>query len=227
VRLDPDDAIAELNEDNNAASAPFVVAADNLAPTSSAGASPAANAAGWNNGNVSVALSAVDNPGGSGVRSITYSVNGSAPATANGASASVSVTAEGATTISYFATDNVGNVEPAKSLVVRIDKTAPTGTLSLSPDLLWPPNHKLVSITPSLPVSDNLGGAVTISAPVITSNEAQSADADWVVSGNSLQLRAERDGKGSGRVYTVTYTLTDQAGNRSQVSATVNVPHNQ
>jgi len=49
---------------------------------------------------------------------------------------------------------------------------------------------------------------------------------DWVVSGGNIKVRAERCDSGS-RVYTVTYTLTDQAGNSSQVSATVSVPHNQ
>jgi hypothetical protein len=40
-----------------------------------------------------------------------------------------------------------------------------------------------------------------------------------------LRLRAARNGSGSGRVYTVTYTLTDAAGNSSELSATVTVPH--
>jgi len=44
-----------------------------------------------------------------------------------------------------------------------------------------------------------------------------------VVSGETLQLRAERAQGGSGRVYTVTYTLTDQAGNTAQASSTVTV----
>ena len=38
-------------------------------------------------------------------------------------------------------------------------------------------------------------------------------------------LRAERSGKGSGRVYTVTYTATDASANGASASATVIVPH--
>ncbi|MBW8904414.1 MAG: hypothetical protein JF611_01825 [Betaproteobacteria bacterium] len=231
VVLDPDDTISELDETNNSAAATFVVTGDTVAPASVATPSPGPNAAGWNNGNVTVALSASDNAGGSGVRSITYAIGAGAPTTVNGASASLALSSEGVTTVRYFATDNVGNTESAKTLTVRIDRTPPVATLSLSPDRIWPPNHKLVTVTPSLNTSDNLN-AVVVSAPVVTSNEPQTGcDADdvagdWSVSGAAIQVRAERCGPGSGRTYTVTYTITDAAGNSSQASATVFVPHN-
>jgi alpha/beta hydrolase family protein/CARDB protein len=231
VVLDPDNTISELDETNNTAAATFAVTADTVAPTTVATPSPAPNAAGWNNGNVTVALSASDNAGGSGVRSITYAVGGGAATTVSGASASLSLATEGATTISYFATDNVGNAEAAKTLTVRIDKTPPVATLSLSPDRIWPPNHKFVTVSPSLSASDNLS-AVSVSAPVVTSNEPQAgcdrddAPGDWSVSGASIALRAERCSNGGGRTYTVTYTITDAAGNSSQASAVVFVPHN-
>ena len=51
---------------------------DNIAPNTTAASSPAANAAGWNNSPVTVTLSATDSGGGSGVKSITYSVNAGA-----------------------------------------------------------------------------------------------------------------------------------------------------
>ncbi|MHB1312700.1 MAG: InlB B-repeat-containing protein [Gemmatimonadaceae bacterium] len=41
------------------------------------------------------------------------------------------------------------------------------------------------------------------------------------------QLRAERDGNGPGRTYTLTYSGTDQAGNATTASCTVKVPHDQ
>jgi hypothetical protein len=112
--------------------------------------------------------------------------------------------------------------------VVRIDQTPPSGTLSLSPSPLWPPNHKLVTITPALAVSDAGGGPVSVSGPIVSSNEpvtggGDDTSPDWVVSGDTLQLRAERAEGSSGRVYTVSYTLTDQAGNSAQASSTVTV----
>ena len=39
-------------------------------------------------------------------------------------------------------------------------------------------------------------------------------------------LRAERDGQGNGRIYTVTYTATDSSGNSSEGVCEVFVPHN-
>jgi hypothetical protein len=104
--------------------------ADVTPPTTTASASPAANAAGWNKANVTVDLSAVDNTDGSGVKEITYSASGAqtiASTTVAGSSVSgISITAEGTTTLSFFAEDNAGNTEATKTLVLRIDKTAPT-----------------------------------------------------------------------------------------------------
>jgi len=102
---------------------------DNVAPSTVSVSSPEANGGGWNNSNVSVSLTANDNVGGSGVSSITYSSSGAqaiGTTTVTGSSTAVSVLAEGTTTITYYATDYVGNVEVPKSLIVRIDKTLPS-----------------------------------------------------------------------------------------------------
>jgi endo-1,4-beta-xylanase len=40
-------------------------------------------------------------------------------------------------------------------------------------------------------------------------------------------LRAERDGDGPGRVYTVVYVTTDSSNNASTAEASVLVPHDQ
>jgi hypothetical protein len=58
----------------------------------------------------------------------------------SGADATLTFTAEGITTLNYWAQDVGGNVEPQKSLTIRIDKTAPT--ISGMPSAgcaLWPP----------------------------------------------------------------------------------------
>ena len=101
---------------------------DTIPPGTVAGSSPAPTG-GWNNTNVNVTLSATDNAGGSGVRRITYSATGSqtiSATTVTGANASFAITGSGVTTVSFFAEDNAGNVETAKSLTVRIDRTAPS-----------------------------------------------------------------------------------------------------
>jgi hypothetical protein len=94
-------------------------------PSRSAAHSPAD----WNNSNVTVTLDTTDDD--SGVKEITYSTNGGANQTYNPTDR-ILVSPPGTTTISNFATDNVGNQEsPAKTLTVKIDKSAPTlGTVT-------------------------------------------------------------------------------------------------
>jgi N-acetylneuraminic acid mutarotase len=101
---------------------------ERTAPTTTATPSPLANAAGWNKSDVQVLLSAIDGPGGTGVQSIAYSYNGSqngGPFTAPGSSTSITIGAEGTTTVNYHAIDNSGNVEGDHALGLKIDKTAP------------------------------------------------------------------------------------------------------
>ena len=43
----------------------------------------------------------------------------------------------------------------------------------------------------------------------------------------TFDLRAERSGRGDGRVYTVTVTATDATGNSSQAELRFVVPHDQ
>ena len=109
---------------------------DLAAPDTSAVTSPAANAAGWFNSDVGVTLNAADGTGGSGVSQMVYSASGAqtiSPTTVAGASANLTVTAEGETVISYYARDNAGNIEAVKTLTVKIDKTAPTITAARNP----------------------------------------------------------------------------------------------
>jgi hypothetical protein len=103
---------------------------DATAPSTNAALDPAANAAGWNSGAVTVSLAATD-PEAGDVKEISYSATGAQPTaatTVNGGSASISVTAAGSTTLTFFATDQAGNQEQPQSLTVRIDRTAPTIT---------------------------------------------------------------------------------------------------
>jgi hypothetical protein len=100
---------------------------DTTKPSTSATRSVEPSAAGWNKEDVTVKLNATDNEGGWGVKEITYRINGGQPTTKQGDSVEVpAITAEGETTIAYYAADKAGNVEDEQSLQVKIDKTAPT-----------------------------------------------------------------------------------------------------
>jgi hypothetical protein len=110
---------------NESDTAQDAIGLDTAAPTATHAVSPLPNANGWNNSDVIVTLDAIDS-GGSGIKEISYSVNGGAYQTYN-PTAKIPVRSEGTTTISYFATDNAGNEEsPVKTFTVKLDKSAPT-----------------------------------------------------------------------------------------------------
>ena len=113
--------------------------ADQVAPVTTAAPSPQPNPAGWNNSDVVIALSAADEAGGSGVKNITVSTSGSqaiAETTVAGTSAVVTISAEGQTTVRFFATDNAGNAEQPRIVTINLDKTPPTidGSVTPSPN---------------------------------------------------------------------------------------------
>jgi len=93
-----------------------------------------------------------------------------------------------------------------------------------------------VTITANRVATDTCDTNPRIVLDSITSNELlESGDIQAVGGGpvpfgtnvNSFQLSAERLGSGNGRVYTVTYRVTDRIGNSAIASATVTVPHDQ
>lgn len=103
---------------------------DVVPPTTTAVVSPTPNAAMWNKIDTTVSLSAVDETGGSGVQRITYSAAGAqsiASTSVETAAGSVVISSEGNTTLTFQATDKDGNIEAPKTIVVSVDKTAPTG----------------------------------------------------------------------------------------------------
>ena len=55
------------------------------------------------------------------------------PVTPYNTSIPLIISSEGTTTISYYSTDNAGNIEETKTLLVKIDKTAPEAEVSFDP----------------------------------------------------------------------------------------------
>ena len=92
----------------------------------------------------------------------------------------------------------------------------------------------MVEVTVSFVVTDDSGDPVTIEVAIASSEGTNLHEPDWsdvvidVESGEiTLNLRAERDGNGDERLYTITLTATDTSGNEPQTSVTVTVPHDQ
>lgn len=108
------------------------------------------------------------------------------------------------------------------------DTTAPTLSVTLSPDTLHQ-NGKHVPISATMMVKDDYDPQPDIKLLSITANEPMDKDdikAKLFTDDRHFLLKAEHDGKShAGRIYTVTYVASDGSGNRTIVSSTVTVPH--
>lgn len=122
-------------------------------------------------------------------------------------------------------------------VVQVINGVEPTIEPVADKSILWPPNHKWVSISIVANAVDNSGLPVTLTA-VVTSNEPVDGlgrgdkAPDWtepIIDQENgvihLDLRAERSGRGNGREYSVTIIAEDVFGNSSVAIVKIIVPH--
>jgi hypothetical protein len=144
----------------------------------------------------------------------------------------------GTTVVQFRATDDSGNPRTCTANVVVQDTLPPSIAFTLDPTRLWPPNHRLVPIGAAVTVADVCNPNPPFVLASITSNEPDDGlgDGDTV---NDIQgaafgtpdlaflLRAERSGKGNGRIYTVVYTVTDGSSNTVSATQAVVVPKSQ
>jgi probable HAF family extracellular repeat protein len=208
---------------------------DTTPPVTLTTTSPVPNSNGWNNTDVMVTLTASDNPGGSGIKEIQFSLAGAqsmALQTVTGDAGSVTISAEGTTVLSYYATDNAGNQETTKTLTIKIDKTPPViSGMPAAGCTLWPPNGKMIQVA-TVTATDALSGISPGSFQVTgTSNEPPIAGEISITpngdGGYVIALQADRLGTGAGRVYTLTATASDLAGNTATLTSSCTVPHDQ
>jgi hypothetical protein len=115
------------------------------------------------------------------------------------------------------------------AVVSLTDAIAPTISVTVTPTAIFPPNDKLITVTATITVSDNIDPSPRIELVSITSNEplvgADVQGAAFGTDDRSFQLRARRADFGPGRTYTITYRATDAAGNSTLATATVFVGH--
>jgi hypothetical protein len=121
------------------------------------------------------------------------------------------------------------------ALIIVEDTTPPEISILVSPNVLWTPNHKMVDIQAAVTIND-IGDpnpnwklvSITGSEPEHGPGKKHSPDIIGHEPGTpdlEFQLRAERLGKGNGRVYTITYQAADSSGNTVLAEAIVTVPH--
>jgi predicted extracellular nuclease len=150
---------------------------------------------------------------------------GSLPVSVDG---TVNVNVPGDYVITYTATNGFDTTSIMRTVRV-VDSIAPVITgFAATPSSLGQPNHQMVDVATAFGVSDASGLATCTIA--VSSNEATNAAGDgntsfdWViVSTSHVQLRAERSGRGTGRIYTLTLRCSDNAGNQSVAATTVTV----
>ncbi len=107
---------------------------------------------GWYRSNVQVTLSASDNSGGSGVKLTQYKVDSGDWQTYSGP---FTVSGDGVHVVWCRSQDNAGNWEVEHSITVKIDRTAPSGSLSLDGGATSTPG---VLVRVDAPASDTTSG---------------------------------------------------------------------
>ena len=108
------------------------------------------------------------------------------------------------------------------------DVTPPEFSLVVEPNVLWPPNNKMILVEPSWEVSDNCDESPDVSLVDITMSAEGDVNEYVQIGGDgSIYLRAKKGRGGAVRIYTLTYEAVDDSGNAAIDSAAVIVPHDQ
>jgi hypothetical protein len=149
-----------------------------------------------------------------------------------GATASVRLPV-GVTIATLTVSDGQATSTDTVQITVR-DSTPPViSRAAAHPSVLWPPNHKMTPVTVLVSASDVCDAAVRCRIVGVSSNEpndghdAGKVPPDWEITGDlTVNLRAERSGNGSTRIYTITVHCTDASNNGSTRTVNVTVPHN-
>lgn len=122
----------------------------------------------------------------------------------------------------------------AKAQVLFVNSTPSCSAVKLDQTVLWPPNHKLVSVTASGATDGDIGDSATLVIDGVAQDEVVDGAGDGNTAPDAVLssppskqawLRAERSGTGNGRVYHVRFTATDTHGATCTGEATVGVPH--
>ena len=196
---------------------PVVAAPDSTPPLITPHIAGTLGSNGWYRSNVTVSWTVVDPESGI--------------ASSSGCTATTLTADTPGTTLTCSAT-NGARLSMSVPVVVKIDKTPPViSGLPAPVCTLWPPNHKMVQVA-TVTAGDGGSGLVSFNVSGRSNEASVPGEVDVAITGTVLQsrvvqLREERSGTGTGRIYTLTAIAGDQAGNTTTSTATCTVPHDQ
>jgi len=146
----------------------------------------------------------------------------------------------GETKVTLTCTD-AGGLSSSCEGLVTVQDTLPPQVVLNPPTVLGPPNHEYHSFSLASciqSITDQCDGVLPVDGTAqitqVTSDEPDDAagsgdgntqDDMVITSATTVNLRAERQGSGDGRVYQVHFTVTDASGNSANASCQVQVPH--
>lgn len=141
-------------------------------------------------------------------------------------------------TVTITTTGTCGSA--TQTAILNVSSGTPTINLHTTSATMWPPNHQYKTFNVSDFVSTATagcgGGDITNSVVIqkVSSDEPEDSATggdgntlnDIVIAADckSVQLRRERDGNLNGRVYTITFKVTDSFGNSATATVKVSVP---
>lgn len=122
------------------------------------------------------------------------------------------------TSVTFYAIDNADNQSPPETVTYTISVNRPPvcEAATASPGLIaWPPNHRVVPVS-ILGIVDPDGDPITIAVdsiwqdePTLTPGTGNTPVDGGILPDGRPWVRAERSGRGDGRVYEIRFTASD------------------
>lgn len=134
----------------------------------------------------------------------------------------------GTSAVTLKVIDPCGASSETNVIVRVVDTNAPViKSLSVSPNVLFPPNHQRVPVRVTVKACDTCDLAPVSRIVSITSNQPLDRGDIQITGRLTAKLAATRDPRRGDRIYTITVECADASGNKTRGRVTVTVPKDQ